>query len=149
MLMYRYLGRLWLVKKRTVCICACEHSSDQPLLMGFLPYNHLILYDTDFLNVMHVSEYSRGPTSSDTPAHTCRVAAPRPLPPSLLQRPLTREATSVSPVGMVTLLSPGQPRAGWSPHTLMGVWTVCVCVWCRRRREGGSEQACLARRQPS
>lgn len=46
--------------------------------MGFLPYNHLILYDTHFLNVMHVTEHSGGSTPSDTPAHMscCYTAHP-------------------------------------------------------------------------
>ena len=56
-----------------MCIYACEQSTEQLLLMGFLPYNHLLWYDTDFLNVMHVSKYSGGRAPSDTPAHTsCR-----------------------------------------------------------------------------
>lgn len=78
--------------------------------MGFLPYNHLLLYGTDFLNVMHVSKYSGGLAPSDTPAHTRRVITPHTLafPSSLFAAP-------VSPVGMVTLPSPSQATLAGPP----------------------------------
>lgn len=103
-----------------MCICACEQSTEQSLLMGFLPYNHLLLYDTDFLNAMHASKYSGGLAPSDTPAHTRRVATPHTRISSF-----TLPAASVSPVGMVTpSYHPVRPH--WlAPHTLMGV---CVCL---------------------
>lgn len=47
------------------------------------------------------------------------------FPLSLFQQPLTREVASVSPVGMVSLPSPSQATLA-GPHTLLGVWAVCV-----------------------
>lgn len=107
-----------------MCICACEQSTEKPLLMAFLPYNHLILYGTDLLNVMHVSKYSGGALLQLTPqhTHTHRVATPHTRISSF-----TLPAASVNPVGMVTLLSPSQATA-W-PHWQCGLRVyVCVCV---------------------
>lgn len=94
-----------------VCICACEQSTELSLLMAFLPYNHLIL-SAQTLPMSCMSASTPGARLHLTPQlshvvsrHHTRISS------------FTLPAASVSPVGMVTRLSPSQVALAGPPTT--------------------------------